>query len=83
VAEYKEDNCRATLALQDWLEERRPELAGRLGQELTRPVFAEKLSVAEDPETGRIRGALLGGVSAETSGAIACDGSAVLVVDPS
>jgi hypothetical protein len=30
---------RATLALQDWLEERRAELAERLGQELPRPIF--------------------------------------------
>ena len=31
VAGYNEDDCRATLALRDWLEERRAELAGRLG----------------------------------------------------
>ena len=39
VAGYNEDDCRATLALRDWLEERRLELAGRLGQDLPRPVF--------------------------------------------
>jgi hypothetical protein len=71
VAGYNQDDCRATLALRDWLEERRVELAERLGQELPRPVFAEKLGAAEDPETARIRSALLAGVSAETSGAIA------------
>ena len=37
VAGYNEDDCRATLALRDWLEERRAELAGRLGQDLPRP----------------------------------------------
>ncbi len=61
VAGYNEDDCRATLALRDWLEERRAELAGRLGQELPRPVFAEKRGAAEDPETARIRSALLAG----------------------
>ena len=76
VAGYNEDDCRATLALRDWLEERRAELAERLGQELPRPAFAEKPGAAEDPETARIRSALLAGVSAETSGAIAWDVSA-------
>ena len=66
VAGYNEDDCRATLALRDWLEERRAELAERLGEELPRPVFAEKPGAAEDPETARIRSALLAGVSAET-----------------
>src|SRR4029077_13688964 len=45
---------------------RRDELAGRLGQELPRPVFAAKPGAAEDPETARISSALLAGVSAET-----------------
>ena len=76
VAGYNEDDCRATLALRDWLEGRRAELAERLGQELPRPVFAEKPGAAEDPETARIRSALLAGVSAETPGAIAWDVSA-------
>ena len=70
VAGYNQDDCRATLALRDWLEERRAELAERLGQELPRPVFAEKPGAAEDPETARIRSALLAGVSAETSCAL-------------
>jgi predicted RecB family nuclease len=67
VAGYNEDDCRATLALRDWLEGRRAELAERLGEELPRPVFAEKPGAAEDPETARIRSALLVGVSAETT----------------
>src|SRR6266568_4107781 len=76
VAGYNEDDCRATLALRDWLEERRAELAERLelagpelaglGEELPRPVVAAKTEAAEDPETARIRAALLAGVSAET-----------------
>ena len=71
VAGYNQDDCRATLALRDWLGGRRAELAARLGQELPRPAFAEKPAAPEDPETARIRSALLAGVSAETSGAIA------------
>ncbi len=66
VAGYNEDDCRATLALRDWLEDRRAELAGRLGRDLPRPVFAEKPGAAEDPEVVRIRSALLAGVPAET-----------------
>jgi hypothetical protein len=66
VAGYNEDDCRATLALRDWLEGRRAELTERLGQELSRPVSAAKPAAAEDPETARIRSALLAGVSAET-----------------
>src|SRR4029077_10794403 len=34
-------------------------LAGRLGEDLPRPVFTEKPGAAEDPETARIRSALL------------------------
>ena len=52
------------------------ELAGRLGEELPRPVFAAKPGAAEDPETARIRWALLADVSAETSRAIASGVSA-------
>jgi predicted RecB family nuclease len=59
VAGYNEDDCRATLALRDWLEVRRLELAGRVGRDLPRPVFAEKPGAAEDSETARIRSALL------------------------
>ncbi len=71
VAGYNEDDCRATLALRDWLEARRAELAERLGEELPRPVSVEKPGAAGAPGTARIRSALLAGVSAETSGAIA------------
>ena len=68
VAGYNEDDCRATLALRDWLEERRVEWAKRMGESLPRPFFAEKPSVAEDPELTRIRSALVAGVPAEASG---------------
>ena len=55
----------------------RAELAGRLGEDLPRPVFEETPGAAEDPEVTRIRSALLADVvSAETPGAIAWDVSA-------
>jgi predicted RecB family nuclease len=68
VAGYNEDDCRATLALRDWLEDRRVDLAERTGAQLPRPVVIEDEARArEDPEVTRIRSALLAGVSAETS----------------
>ena len=65
VAGYNEDDCRATLALRDWLEQCRAELAARLGQELPRPVPPEEKQTHRDPELARIRAALLNGVPAE------------------
>jgi hypothetical protein len=62
VAGYNEDDCRATLALRDWLEARRGELAERLGEKLPRPVFQEEAHATEDPEVTRIRTELLAGL---------------------
>jgi AAA domain/RNase_H superfamily len=62
VAGYNEDDCRATLALRDWLEERRAELAARLGEDLPRPAVAEEAHATQDPGVTRIRAALLAGV---------------------
>src|SRR6266568_5097779 len=76
AAGYNEDDCRATLALRDWLGERRAELAGRLGEDLPRPAAAEQPDTAEDPGLARLRLALLAGVSAAPPGAIAWDVSA-------
>jgi len=68
VAGYNEDDCRATLALRDWLEDRRLDLAERTGEQLPRPVApAEPERAPEDPEVTRIRSALLDGVPAEAS----------------
>jgi predicted RecB family nuclease len=67
VAGYNEDDCRATLALRDWLEERRLDLAERTGEQLPRPFVDEPARAPEDPEVTRIRSALVAGVSAETS----------------
>jgi len=68
VAGYNEDDCRATLALRDWLEDRRLDLAERLRQQLPRPVVTGEASRApEDPEVTRIKTALLEGVPAGTT----------------
>jgi RNase_H superfamily/AAA domain len=67
VAAYNEDDCRATLALRNWLEERRAELAERLGEDLPRPIAAAEVHAAEDPEVTRIRAALLAGTPADPS----------------
>jgi predicted RecB family nuclease len=67
IAGYNEDDCRATLALRDWLEERRIELAGRLGVDVPRPAFAEPPHAPENSEVTRIRSALLEGIPAQQS----------------
>jgi len=67
VAAYNEDDCRATLALRDWLEQLRAELAGRLGADLPRPAAVAEPEVTEDPELTRIRSALLASLPAAGS----------------
>ena len=64
VAGYNEDDCRATLALRDWLEERRLDLAERTGEQLPRPFIDEPARAPEDPGVTRIRSALLDGIPA-------------------
>ncbi len=71
VGGYNEDDCQATLALRDWLEDRRRDLAERVGRELPRPVVAEETRPPEEPEAARIRSALLAGVSADLSKLVA------------
>jgi predicted RecB family nuclease len=70
VAGYNEDDCRATLALRDWLESLRPELAARLGlrlADLPRPAAEELERDGEDSEVTRLRSALLSSVPAQPS----------------
>jgi uncharacterized protein len=62
VAGYNEDDCRATLALREWLEGRRVELAARVGQEVPRPAAVEEVRATEGPELARIRDELLADV---------------------
>ena len=62
VAGYNEDDCRATLALRDWLEARRPELATKLGSSVPRPVVQAEPVSTEDPEIAELRAKLQGGL---------------------
>ena len=81
VAGYNEDDCRATLALRDWLEERRVELAASLGQHLPRPLVVEPSLATEDPEVTRIREALLVGVPGDLSERSAVQSAKALLAD--
>jgi predicted RecB family nuclease len=81
VAGYNEDDCRATLALRRWLEERRIELAVSLDQDLPRPVVVEPPVATEDPELTRIREALLAGVPADQSERSAVQNAKALLAD--
>ena len=81
VAGYNEDDCRATLALRDWLEERRAELSRRLGEPLPRPVFAEEAHAREDPEVTRIRATLLASVPADPAARTGADRAKALLAD--
>jgi predicted RecB family nuclease len=62
VAGYNEDDCRATLVLRDWLEERRAELAASVGTDLPRPVVEEEAHGVQDPEVARLKTQLLEGI---------------------
>ncbi len=81
VAGYNEDDCRATLALRGWLEERRVELAASLGQELPRPAVVEEAQATVDPELARIREALLAGIPADPSARPASQNAKALLAD--
>jgi uncharacterized protein len=82
VAGYNEDDCRATLAVRDWLEARRPELAAQLGAaELPRPAVLAEADADADPEIARIRAALLADVPDDPALRSAEQGAKVLLAD--
>ena len=81
VAGYNEDDCRATLALRDWLEERRTELASMIGEELPRPIVVEEAHATADPEVERIKVSLLAGVKEEPGSRSPEDAANVLLAD--
>jgi uncharacterized protein len=56
---YNEDDCRATLGLRDWLEERRLDLQRTRTEEVPRPVAPDHPESRVDPEVQALRGALL------------------------
>jgi uncharacterized protein len=65
IAGYNEDDCRATWALRDWLEDRRSDLARLLDQELPRPIPQEPPTDTIAPEIKALRAELLEGVPVE------------------
>jgi predicted RecB family nuclease len=81
VAGYNEDDCRATLALRDWLESLRPELAEKIGTEIPRPVVPEPAPEAEDSEVTRLREALMSSVPAQQSGRTSEEAARALLAD--
>ena len=56
---YNEDDCRATLGLRDWLEERRLDLRTTLNEEIPRPIPPAQPERRLDPEVEALREALL------------------------
>ena len=84
VAGYNEDDCRATLALRDWLESLRPELAAKLGPglgELPRPAVPESEADAEDSDVTRLRQALMSSVPAQPSSRTPEEAARALLAD--
>jgi len=81
VAGYNEDDCRATLALRDWLEARRGELAARLGEDLPRPAAPEEPGAHADPEVARVRSALMADVPSRDSARSAEQRTKALLAD--
>jgi len=84
VAGYNEDDCRATLALRDWLESLRPQLALQLGLglgELPRPAVSEPERDGEDSEVARLRLALLSSVPAHQLGRTPEESARALLAD--
>jgi uncharacterized protein len=59
---YNEDDCRSTLGLRGWLEERRLDLATTLNEEIPRPEPPDQPKLPHDPEVEALREALLAGV---------------------
>jgi predicted RecB family nuclease len=67
VQGYNEDDCRATLALRDWLEERRKDLAEQLGHAVPRPTSPEEREDRTPPEIKELRERLTHGLPDDES----------------
>jgi len=65
VAGYNEDDCRATVALRDWLEARRVELEHKVGVPLRRPHLFDAPEEVESSEAALLRDRLLESVPAD------------------
>lgn len=62
---YNEDDCRSTIGLRDWLEERRLDLRRAMNAEIPRPVAPEHQEIRLDPEVEALREALLADIPDE------------------
>jgi predicted RecB family nuclease len=62
VRGYNEDDCRSTLALRDWLEACRGELAASLGDPLPRPTVPERPVTTADADVVALHDRLLDGL---------------------
>jgi predicted RecB family nuclease len=81
VAGYNEDDCRSTLALRDWLEERRDELERSVGSPLSRPVVEEDEHTKEDPDLAQLKRDLLADVPDDNASRSAEQRGKVLLAD--
>ncbi len=84
VAGYNEDDCRATVALREWLECRRSELAQRIGSDISdlpRPVAPDPGESKVDPDLARLKAALWEDVPEEPSARTHDQNARVLVAD--
>ncbi|HZD66055.1 MAG TPA: AAA domain-containing protein, partial [Acidimicrobiales bacterium] len=81
VAGYNEDDCRATLALRDWLEARRGDLAARLGEDLPRPQPPAEPEARERPEVVAVKEALCAGVPEDPSARTSEEAARALLAD--
>ena len=81
VQGYNEDDCRAALALRDWLEDCRTELASLIGGDLPRPRFEEERHATEDPEVTRIRSTLLASLGVDIAAWSVEDKAKALLAD--
>lgn len=81
IAGYNEDDCRATLALRDWLEELRAELATQLGRNLPRPEPVEPEPDQTPFDIQQLRAALLEGLADEYDSLDMEDQTRVLMAD--
>jgi predicted RecB family nuclease len=78
---YNEDDCRATVALRDWLEARRADLQVRLEEPLPRPQRPEPPEDHSDPEILSLRERLLEGVPEDPAERTENQRGAALVAD--
>ena len=82
IGGYNEDDCRSTLALRDWLEERRGEFQTRFGIAPPRPAPpAPAQQVAVDPAVAELRAALLEGIPGDPAARTREQGARALVAD--